>query len=174
MQYHKSQVFHSSAFAFCLYSFWNYCCQRLCLLYNIDCRLQKHPNNRMTHNIIIFLYTCSFRSYWKVYDFGKWAELYYKSVTYPPFACGSGYLISKPIVKYLSNNIDSLQVYQVHNNGGLGHADIGIIFSFIENSQWCLYQGFLKILAYTTLSLIWLAVQHPVKSTARWLVYIGN
>ena len=27
---------------------------------------------------------------------------------------------------------------------------------------------------YTTLSQFWLAVQHSVKSTASWLVYIGN
>ena len=28
--------------------------------------------------------------------------------------------------------------------------------------------------AYTTLSQFWLAVQHSVKSTESWLVYIGN
>ena len=41
---------------------------------------------------------------------------------------------------------------------------IGIVFLFIGNSRWCLYN--------TRSTLI--AVQHSVKSTTSWLVYIGN
>lgn len=54
----------------------------------------------------------NFRLNWAVDRTGKWQELEYRSVAYPAFACGSGYVISKDIVEWLANNAERLKTYQ--------------------------------------------------------------
>ncbi|KAG8537771.1 hypothetical protein GDO81_023873 [Engystomops pustulosus] len=54
----------------------------------------------------------NFRLNWGVERTGKWQELEYMSPAYPPFTCGSGYVISRDIVQWLADNAQSLQTYQ--------------------------------------------------------------
>ncbi|XP_016796794.1 UDP-GalNAc:beta-1,3-N-acetylgalactosaminyltransferase 2 isoform X1 [Pan troglodytes] len=54
----------------------------------------------------------NFRLNWAVDRTGKWQELEYPSPAYPAFACGSGYVISKDIVKWLASNSGRLKTYQ--------------------------------------------------------------
>ncbi|XP_069481775.1 UDP-GalNAc:beta-1,3-N-acetylgalactosaminyltransferase 2 [Ambystoma mexicanum] len=54
----------------------------------------------------------NFRLNWAVDTTGKWQELEYRSAAYPAFACGSGYVISKDIVEWLSSNSERLKTYQ--------------------------------------------------------------
>jgi beta-1,3-N-acetylgalactosaminyltransferase 2 len=49
---------------------------------------------------------------WVVNLFGKWKERDYDSATYPPFACGSGYVIGKALVDTLVRNRGSLVPFQ--------------------------------------------------------------
>lgn len=44
---------------------------------------------------------------------GKWQELEYASPAYPAFACGSGYVVSRDLVQWLSSNAGKLKAYQV-------------------------------------------------------------
>ena len=43
---------------------------------------------------------------------GKWAEHNYPAVSYPPFACGSGYILSKNIVDWIGANAKHLKLFQ--------------------------------------------------------------
>ena len=45
----------------------------------------------------------SFREGWPVHSFGKWREDNYHSMTYPPFPCGAGYVLSQDLVQFLGN-----------------------------------------------------------------------
>lgn len=54
----------------------------------------------------------SFRKNWQVNLFGKWAESNYQSIVYPPFACGTGYILSSDLVDWLCKNLNSLFRYQ--------------------------------------------------------------
>jgi hypothetical protein len=45
----------------------------------------------------------SFHEGWPVHSFGKWREDSYRSVTYPPFPCGAGYVLSEALVHFLGN-----------------------------------------------------------------------
>ena len=45
-------------------------------------------------------------------EYGKWAEDEYVSVTYPPFACGSGYVLGQGLVQLLSDNGRQLHAFQ--------------------------------------------------------------
>lgn len=54
----------------------------------------------------------NFREYFALDRQGKWAEHDYKSISYPPFACGSGYVLSSDIVEWISTNRDDLRTYQ--------------------------------------------------------------
>lgn len=54
----------------------------------------------------------NFRTNFIVNLFGKWEDIDYKSTTYPPFACGSGYLLSKDIVKWIFLNRFHLKIFQ--------------------------------------------------------------
>uniref|UniRef100_A0A2K6UC29 Hexosyltransferase n=1 Tax=Saimiri boliviensis boliviensis TaxID=39432 RepID=A0A2K6UC29_SAIBB len=60
---------------------------------------------------LLNFYRC-FRLNWAVDRTGKWQELEYPSPAYPAFACGSGYVISKDIVKWLASNSGRLKTYQ--------------------------------------------------------------
>ena len=51
---------------------------------------------------------------WPVERTGKWAEPHYAGSLYPPFAGGSGYVVSTKVVKMLARNIEHLHYYQVH------------------------------------------------------------
>lgn len=54
----------------------------------------------------------NFRLNWGVDRTGKWQELEYLSPAYPPFTCGSGYVISQDIVRWLADNANRLKTYQ--------------------------------------------------------------
>ena len=54
----------------------------------------------------------SFRFDWLIERQGKWAEPDYPGVTYPPFACGAGNVLSADLVHWLAKNADSLKRYQ--------------------------------------------------------------
>ncbi|XP_056903824.1 UDP-GalNAc:beta-1,3-N-acetylgalactosaminyltransferase 2 isoform X2 [Takifugu flavidus] len=54
----------------------------------------------------------NFRQSWAVDRVGKWQELEYASPAYPAFACGSGYVVSRDLVQWLSSNAGKLKAYQ--------------------------------------------------------------
>ncbi|XP_071962215.1 UDP-GalNAc:beta-1,3-N-acetylgalactosaminyltransferase 2-like [Antedon mediterranea] len=54
----------------------------------------------------------SFRRNWKVNQYGKWADFEYNSLTYPPFACGSGNVLSSDLISWIANNECFLHCYQ--------------------------------------------------------------
>ncbi|XP_047127586.1 UDP-GalNAc:beta-1,3-N-acetylgalactosaminyltransferase 2 [Hydra vulgaris] len=54
----------------------------------------------------------SFRLNFALDQHGKWAEHDFISLTYPPFPCGSGYLLSKDIVDWIFYNKFRLKIYQ--------------------------------------------------------------
>jgi len=54
----------------------------------------------------------SFRINWLVDRWGKWREEEYPSVYYPPFACGSGNILSHNLAEWLSSNSQDLHHYQ--------------------------------------------------------------
>lgn len=76
----------------------------------------------------------SFREYWPVQSFGKWREDKYNSLTYPPFPCGSGYVLSEDVVSYLVDNSEDLFNFQGEDTS------IGIWLSplspFYKNDCW--------------------------------------
>jgi len=43
---------------------------------------------------------------------GKWAETKYKPNEYPPWPSGSGHIVSRPVIKYMHDNIDTWVSYQ--------------------------------------------------------------
>ena len=45
-------------------------------------------------------------------QFGKWSEPNYQAVVYPPFACGSAYMLTSDLIGWLSANAESLFRYQ--------------------------------------------------------------
>lgn len=54
----------------------------------------------------------NFRQSWAVDRIGKWQELEYASPAYPAFACGSGYVVSHDLVRWLASNAETLKAYQ--------------------------------------------------------------
>ena len=54
----------------------------------------------------------NFRSYFRVNLVGKWQDHKYKSLTYPPFPCGSGYLVSHGVASWIAHNMGVLKQYQ--------------------------------------------------------------
>ena len=62
----------------------------------------------------IYFPISSFREYFGLDMYGKWAELEYKSISYPPFACGAGYILSAELVKWIARNRDYLKTFQVY------------------------------------------------------------
>lgn len=54
----------------------------------------------------------NFRTNWMLDQYGKWAEREYKSLTYPPFPCGSGYVLERKLIEFLVKNQDLLHNYQ--------------------------------------------------------------
>jgi len=58
------------------------------------------------------LWIGNFRLNFGIDTHGKWAEHEYHSISYPPFACGSGYILSNNLVMWLATNADSLNIYQ--------------------------------------------------------------
>ncbi|XP_037547625.1 UDP-GalNAc:beta-1,3-N-acetylgalactosaminyltransferase 2, partial [Nematolebias whitei] len=54
----------------------------------------------------------NFRQSWSVDRIGKWQELEYASPAYPAFACGSGYVVSRDLVRWLARNAENLKPYQ--------------------------------------------------------------
>lgn len=55
----------------------------------------------------------SFRKDWALDPYGKWAEFDYTAVSYPWFACGSGYILSRDLVVWLAENRKLLKRFQV-------------------------------------------------------------
>ncbi|KAM9329682.1 UDP-GalNAc:beta-1,3-N-acetylgalactosaminyltransferase 2 [Gastrophryne carolinensis] len=54
----------------------------------------------------------NFRLNWGVDRTGKWQELEYVSPAYPPFTCGSGYVVSRDVAHWLAANAQRLKTYQ--------------------------------------------------------------
>ncbi|CAN7998306.1 unnamed protein product [Ixodes hexagonus] len=54
----------------------------------------------------------SFRENWPVARYGKWGEENYRAPSYPAFACGSGYVLSRDLVVWLARNKNFLHPYQ--------------------------------------------------------------
>jgi galactosylxylosylprotein 3-beta-galactosyltransferase len=54
----------------------------------------------------------AFREYWPVQSSGKWREDNYNSLTYPPFPCGAGYVLSDDLVSYIVDNNEDLFKFQ--------------------------------------------------------------
>ena len=50
---------------------------------------------------------------WSTDRWGKWAENHYESPLYPPFACGSGYVLSFDLIQWIASNINHLHRFQV-------------------------------------------------------------
>nr|CAD7459129.1 unnamed protein product [Timema tahoe] len=48
----------------------------------------------------------SFKEMWPVAWAGKWGEQYYRALSYPPFPCGAGYVISKGVAQFLATTAD--------------------------------------------------------------------
>lgn len=59
-----------------------------------------------------FFWFGNFRLNWPVDRWGKWREEDYPSLYYPPFACGSGNVLSRNLVKWISFNSQNLHHYQ--------------------------------------------------------------
>lgn len=65
--------------------------------------------------------------------YGKWAEPSYESITYPPFACGSGYVITRPVVDWIVRNSNDLKVYQGEDTSmGIWLAAIGVVMKQVS------------------------------------------
>ncbi|KAG1685093.1 UDP-GalNAc:beta-1,3-N-acetylgalactosaminyltransferase 2 [Nymphon striatum] len=77
----------------------------------------------------------SFRKLWRVDIAGKWAERQYRSLVYPPFACGSGSILSWKLVQWISNNSEILHSYQGEDTS-LGIWLSAIRPNFIHNDLW--------------------------------------
>ncbi|XP_051503851.1 UDP-GalNAc:beta-1,3-N-acetylgalactosaminyltransferase 2 isoform X2 [Myxocyprinus asiaticus] len=76
---------------------------------DVDAVLLKTDRKRLTHSK---LWWGNFRQNWAVDRVGKWQELEYASPAYPAFACGSGYVVSRDLVKWLASNAEYLKAYQ--------------------------------------------------------------
>lgn len=61
---------------------------------------------------VCFCQRNSFRRIWPVDQYGKWAEHEYDSVTYPPFACGSGYVLGRSLMDFVVKNKETLHAFQ--------------------------------------------------------------
>ncbi|KAK7873094.1 hypothetical protein R5R35_000374 [Gryllus longicercus] len=62
----------------------------------------------------------AFRQGWPVQLSGKWREGSYHSVTYPPFPCGAGYVLSHGAVNFLSKIADTLYTKFQGEDAALG------------------------------------------------------
>ena len=91
---------------------------------DIDGILQEWPLKHYTWS-----WMGQFRHNWAVEHFGKWAERSYHSLTYPPFACGSAYILSKDIVDWIAENSDRLKRFQGED------VSLGIWLSGVEVSR---------------------------------------
>lgn len=68
-----------------------------------------------------------FRREWGVERFGKWQELLFTGKVYPPFACGSGNVLSQDLVQWLAANQEHLHCYQGEDVSlGIWLAAIGV------------------------------------------------
>ncbi|XP_064622915.1 UDP-GalNAc:beta-1,3-N-acetylgalactosaminyltransferase 2-like [Lineus longissimus] len=66
----------------------------------------------LLRNYETFIPFSRFRYYWSLDTTGKWRETKYEAATYPPFACGSGYVVSGDVVQWLAKNAEYLTHYQ--------------------------------------------------------------
>ena len=66
----------------------------------------------------------------------------------------------------LKKQLKEFRLISLFTNDGMeiGHVNLGVALLFIGNSQWCLD---------STQSIL-IAIQNSVKSTASWLVFVGN
>ncbi|XP_074662365.1 UDP-GalNAc:beta-1,3-N-acetylgalactosaminyltransferase 2-like [Tubulanus polymorphus] len=77
-----------------------------------------------------------FRYDWAVEQYGKWAERHYKSITYPPFACGSGHVLSQDIVRWLDYNSDDLMMDYQGEDTSLGIWLAAVNPAVIDDKSW--------------------------------------
>lgn len=54
----------------------------------------------------------NFKEFWAVPNSGKWKDDKYRSISYPPFPCGGGYVINKEVVSYIAKNFNYLERFQ--------------------------------------------------------------
>ncbi|KAL3879468.1 hypothetical protein ACJMK2_031765 [Sinanodonta woodiana] len=77
----------------------------------------------------------SFRDYWYVEHYGKWAEREYYSSVYPRFACGSGNIVSHDLHHWIAQNSQHLKTYQGEDISlGIWLAAIGP--TFLHDTLW--------------------------------------
>jgi beta-1,3-N-acetylgalactosaminyltransferase 2 len=74
--------------------------------------LQQVRSKLQTMSSLTNWWWSSFRENWPVQKFGKWRDDSYNSITYPPFPCGAGYILSADLVRFIARNADFLHYYQ--------------------------------------------------------------
>lgn len=70
--------------------------------------LKDISNTFLTSN----LWIGNFRMNFAIDKHGKWSEHNYAAISYPPFACGSGYVLSKNIADWIGANAKQLEIFQ--------------------------------------------------------------
>lgn len=76
-----------------------------------------------------------FRYNWLVERYGKWQEIHYRPLVYPPFACGAAYVLSSNVVHWLAQNWRQLHIYQGEDVSlGIWLSAIGP--DYIQDKQW--------------------------------------
>ncbi|XP_027196315.2 UDP-GalNAc:beta-1,3-N-acetylgalactosaminyltransferase 2-like [Dermatophagoides pteronyssinus] len=66
----------------------------------------------MENSDCTFTWFGSFRKQWPINYYGKWMENVWTLPWYPSFACGSGYILTNDLIKWLAINHDKLYAYQ--------------------------------------------------------------
>ncbi|XP_054155225.1 UDP-GalNAc:beta-1,3-N-acetylgalactosaminyltransferase 2-like [Oppia nitens] len=114
-----------------------------CYLNIINIIKELIENNRMKN-----VWFGNFRRVWPLDYWGKWAENEYESPIYPTFACGSGYVLSSDLVKWISYNTHYLHRFQGEDvSMGIWLSAIKPIYKddkrwFCNNSQINMSHGF--------------------------------
>lgn len=81
------------------------------------------------------LWWSNFRINWAVQRYGKWRDSHNPAALYPPFACGTGYVLSHSLVLWLAKNAGHLYSYQGEDVSlGIWLSAIGP--QFVQNSRW--------------------------------------
>ena len=76
----------------------------------------------------------NFRENWVVERFGKWEERSYRSYVYPPFACGSGNIVSSDVSDWIAKNANDLFSYQGEDvSMGIWLSAISVNFRFDQS-----------------------------------------
>uniref|UniRef100_T1IPV0 Uncharacterized protein n=1 Tax=Strigamia maritima TaxID=126957 RepID=T1IPV0_STRMM len=79
---------------------------------NVPDILRELENLKSTYSVSDKIWWSRFRINLAADRVGKWAELDYESLVYPPFACGLGNVISQDLLHWLARNTEELHPYQ--------------------------------------------------------------